>query len=79
MFFSHKRDTLIVLRYIENGSDVFGNKAENGCLVSAVNRNRYEQQISLSDRHFAAGKSAEILRFRHFRNGQGLGKATGKG
>jgi hypothetical protein len=49
------------LRYIENGSDVFGNKAENGCLVSAVNRNRYEQQISLSDRHFAAGKSAEIL------------------
>ena len=61
MFFSHKRDTLIVLRYIENGSDVFGNKAENGCLVSAVNRNRYEQQISLSDRHFAAGKSAEIL------------------
>jgi 4-alpha-glucanotransferase len=29
MFFSQNRDTLIILRYIETGSDVFGNKAEN--------------------------------------------------
>lgn len=35
------------IRKIEKGQDVFGNSAQNGCILCAVNRNAYEENISL--------------------------------
>lgn len=47
---------LVYLRKIENGRDVFGNTAENGSLLCAVNRNGCEETVS-----FETGKGTLLM------------------
>ena len=45
-FMAADQDVLVILRYIQDGKDVFGLPAKNGCFLVAVNRSEEEKEYS---------------------------------